>query len=201
MQQNSILPLSDKDLFLKELRAVTSPAHKKLEEVHLSKAIVSAEVTIEEYGQYLSKMYAFVSAFEKQLFPLLNPVFTDIESRVKSGWLEQDVDFLKAKHIPLPQILPVQFETGLSQAHLAGAMYVLEGSTLGGKFIYKNINSALSLNAEKGATYFNGYGADTGKQWTSFLKQLCNYATAENQQAVFKGADETFEILFDLLSK
>ncbi len=79
-------------------------------------------------------------------------------------------------------------------------MYVLEGSTLGGKYIYKNIHAALPLDELQGAAYFNGYGADTGKRWTCFLDQLCSYVTEENKTQVFKGADETFQLMLDLLS-
>jgi heme oxygenase len=53
---------------------------------------------------------------------------------------------------------------------------VLEGSTLGGRVLYKHINKALGFEADSGAAYFCGYGADTAGKWRLFLSCLSDYA-------------------------
>lgn len=199
-QASTHLTLNDKDGFLKELRTVTAPAHRRLEEVPLSKAIVSPQITREQYALYLAKMQAFTAPFEQQLFEPLNSIFGDIHTRRKASLLQHDLSFLAANGVYVPQVAPFQFRSGLALPFLAGAMYVLEGSTLGGKFIYKNIHAALQFDAQHGASYFNGYGADTGPKWKSFLGCFCSYATPQNSSEIFKGAAETFELMYDLLS-
>ena len=69
------LPSTEKDLFLKELRSVTSPAHKKLEEAKLSKLIVSENLSVEDYASYLEKMNLVMSSFEKEIFRSLSLTF------------------------------------------------------------------------------------------------------------------------------
>lgn len=99
MEEKTIenLPLIEKDVFLKELRSVTSPAHKKLEEARLSKVIVSEDLTVEEYASYLGKMALVMSSFEKDIFPLLKPYFSDLCHRNKLALLEKDLNFLSQK--------------------------------------------------------------------------------------------------------
>ncbi|PBQ32576.1 heme oxygenase [Sphingobacteriaceae bacterium] len=191
---------TEKDTFLKDLRSVTSPAHKKLEETSLSKVIVSETLLVGDYALYLEKMYLAMVSFEKKIFPILNPHFSDLDQRIKTNLLEKDLKFLGVK-VPEKQSLFNRFVATRSTSYLMGAFYVLEGSTLGGKFIYKNISSTLGLTAESGASYFNGYGAETGKLWSAFMEQFCNYALkTSNQKEIIQGADDTFKLLFDLLN-
>lgn len=194
------LSSTDKDLFLKELRDVTSPAHKKLEEARLSKLIVSENLSIEDYASYLEKMNLVMSSFEKEIFPILKPYFSDLERRSKLHLLKKDLNFLSQK----TSIKKSDFK-GFSPTHpvayYMGAFYVLEGSILGGKFIYKNIHSTLGFDAEQGATYFNGYGAETGKLWSTFMEHFTNYALqSQDKKEIIDGADTTFTILNDLLN-
>lgn len=191
---------TDKEAFLKELRSVTGPSHRQLEELPLSQAIVSPRLTPEQYALYLVKMNAFVSAFEQTLFPALLPVFPDIDTRRKAGLLQKDLQFLETKGIETPAFPTLQLHAGESPAYDAGRMYVLEGSTLGGKFIYKNINATLGYSAEEGAAYFAGYGPATGSMWTGFLDELCTFAAKPgNTSAIYKGADDAFRMMYDLL--
>lgn len=199
MQKSSSL-LSGKDRFLADLRETTSPAHKALEELPLSKSIVSAELTLSDYACYLSRMYAYVREFESKIFPLLLPVFPDIDQRKKASWIEKDLEALKNK-TPLPAIPSFEFKSGPSLAYDVGRMYVLEGSTLGGKFIYKNVQKTLALDEIQGAAYFNGYGQQTGQRWSSFIGQFSDFALSSGkEQEIIKGANEAFETMHRLLN-
>ena len=194
------LPSTEKDIFLKELRSITSPAHKKLEEATLSKKIISENLSVNEYAAYLEKMLVVMNSFEKEIFPLLKPHFTDLDQRTKVALLEKDLNVLSQK-VSLKKSDFSGFPSHHSVAYNMGAFYVLEGSILGGKFIYKNINATLGFDAEHGATYFNGYGAETGKLWSAFMEQFCSYALqSQNQKEIIQGADDTFKILNDLLN-
>ncbi|RYZ79234.1 MAG: biliverdin-producing heme oxygenase, partial [Proteobacteria bacterium] len=60
--------------------------------------------------------------------------------------------------------------------------YVVEGSALGGRFIFKNIEAALGFTDEHGARYFAGYGNKTGSHWKGFLNAFTSYIIENNAQ-------------------
>lgn len=193
--------LTQEDIFLQELRSSTAQSHKRLEETELSTIIVSDKINNNDYARYLYKMYSFVKPFEDKAFPLLKNVFPDVENRRKANWLEKDLLFLQGDENNLKQMELYPLPETISEAYAVGGMYVIEGSVLGGKFIYKNVNAALGHTPEQGAVYFSGYGAETGKMWGSFVKQLSGYGVASSRkEEIFKGADDTFKTMYAILS-
>ena len=79
-------------------------------------------------------------------------------------------------------------------AEALGSLYVMEGSTLGGRVIERNVKRCLGLDAQHGCTYFAGYGMHTGTMWRSFLTQL-DQAPAVDAEQIADGATATFECL------
>ena len=55
-----------------------------------------------------------------------------------------------------------------SHQHALGALYVIEGSTLGGKIISKMISHQIPSTDGHGLTFFNSYGDDTITMWERF---------------------------------
>lgn len=191
----------EREQFLKTLRTVTGPSHKKLEEVPLSAIIVSENVTLKHYARYLEKMRSYISEFESKIFPVLAGKIPDIEQRRKTQLLDRDLDYLKSKGISQAGAPPVNLSSNVSLLYALGCMYVIEGSTLGGKIIYKNISARLGVDAFNGAGYFAGYGPETGSKWTNFLEILCHYGTIEeNEQEILRGAKDTFNTMLWLLN-
>jgi heme oxygenase (biliverdin-IX-beta and delta-forming) len=76
-------------------------------------------------------------------------------------------------------------------AEALGALYVLEGSTLGGRVILKELKRrGASLT---GLDFLDPYGADTGQRWQSFLIILERELGSGDQKAdAVKGALNTF---------
>jgi heme oxygenase len=84
----------------------------------------------------------------------LDTYLPDYAHRRKSTLLLNDISKLKGNHT-LDICSNIPAITNVCQA--IGALYVLEGSTLGGRFIYRNIESALDLQVNSGASFFYGY--------------------------------------------
>ena len=61
---------------------------------------------------------------------------------------------------PLEQTRREAFEAGF-----LGALYVLEGSTLGGRMIARHLQPAFAFQEGKGDAYFRGHGEQTGALW------------------------------------
>ena len=200
MLMNEASVLKDQDVFIKSLRQETAESHQKLEENRLSKAILEPTVTLSDYQAYLSRLYGVIVSCENQVFPVLNHIFPDLDERYKSRFILSD---LKATGFSDTQIdsLPVHTFGFLSVPEALGVMYVMEGSTLGGRILYKHIHEILGLNEENGARFFWGYGAQTGFLWKSFISVFAQFATeSDTSPEIIGSAKETFTLIDNWLT-
>jgi heme oxygenase len=189
-----------RDLFFKALRAQTAPQHEALENTMLSKAIVSDALQEATYVHYLKTMYLHLQPFESSCFTSLGGIFSDLSERSRTATLESDLRHFGIAPESLLSNSDFNFEIPGSVAEAVGAMYVMEGSTLGGRVILKNVQARLG-DMTSGNLYFQGYGADTGKKWKLFLDELWAYASKNDQEAIYKGACKTFSDLHGLFNK
>ncbi|NUY82136.1 biliverdin-producing heme oxygenase [Flavobacterium sp. MAH-1] len=185
--------------FVEALRNETSIAHKKLEQLPVSAAILSRDVTTSDYGRYLRLMHDVVSSLERNVHPLISDVISDIDHRKKADHLKRDlhtIGFEPSENTNDPFI-----QADLTVPLSLGIAYVVEGSTLGGRFILKNIQQTLGFDENSGATYFAGYGNKTGSMWKTFLEQLTQYATQNScEKDVIAGANFAFAAIHEHLS-
>jgi heme oxygenase len=188
-------------MFLQNLRASTAGCHKQLELNNLSLALLSDTVNENIYCTYLARLYSFVKGFEQIIYPVLSNHFLTINDRKKAIFIEED---LKAHEIVIDKRTLLEeafFRDTYSDIYMAaGALYVLEGSTLGGQIIVKHLQKAMPSGFVN-AAYFSGYQQKTGSMWKEFLQQLTSLplSTLEEQQ-IITGAITTFKIIDRLLS-
>jgi len=189
----------DQDVFLNNLRKYTAESHKQLENNKLSTEILSPNVTVANYQAYIARMYGVMAGCENNVFPILLEVFPDLKQREKSDLIVKDLEstgLLRTEIERLP-VCDFSFST-IGQA--LGIMYVLEGSTLGGRVLYKHIHKTLGLDESTGASFFWGYGSETGSMWKNFIHTFSEYAIAENcEQEVISSASQTFKVINDWL--
>lgn len=53
-----------------------------------------------------------------------------------------------------------------------GALYVVEGSQLGGQYLYRAVQQQLGCDQDSGAAFFFGAGDRTGSEWKQFQADL-----------------------------
>jgi heme oxygenase len=186
------------DTFFKRLKEETLPMHQALEQLPLSSSIASPTVTLADYKNYLLKMLPVVQDLEENLYPLLEATVPDIGQRRKLQLLLQDLSQLE-EVIPGMPVLPLtQTVQNVSIPFAMGILYVMEGSTLGGRFIGNNIQKNLGLTPENGATYFGGYGADTGLMWKHFLQNLDHFQSSHHAgEEIIQGANFAFTSIYN----
>ncbi len=187
-------------MFLQNLRTQTRSSHKALEQNPLSFLLMQDTVGVEDYINYLKKLYGFIRGFEKNVFPILQNTLPNIEQREKTSLLEMD---LLVQHQDLSMIeMPndLMFRQNFStESSALGGMYVLEGSTLGGQIINRHLQQHIGQSH-----YFTGYAAETGKTWKSFLENLCIQAdkSPQHENEIIAAAIKTFDLMdFWLKSK
>ena len=181
-------PLPDASL-LPTLRAATAQAHARLE------AAVDIERCLrdrERYAALLRTFLGFYRPLERALESIggLEEAGYALAPRRKTPWLQADLEALgmsQADVAALPDCLTLPRLDGPACA--PGCLYVLEGSTLGGRHITSLMrNSAVPAGARR---FFAGYGPETGARWKEFIAWL--EAEAEAGGAVIiAAAQETF---------
>jgi heme oxygenase len=143
-----------------------------------------------DYTDVLEIFYSYFGGLELRIHEALAGTFSVAERR-KAGDLASDIEHFGAK-VPalasgddLPRI----------DNHLQaiGALYVIEGSTLGGIHISNMISKQLELADNQGLRFFNGYGNDTAAMWESFKAYLNQQPQNENEEReIIAAANETF---------
>lgn len=198
MSAENIVPTET--TFLENLRSQTSESHKNLEAIPISKSLVNPAISLHAYSLYLSLMHDVVSDFENDIYPIVKNIIPDISERKKAHFIVTDLIEIGEEKKKMRSFLK-NYDQKFSVPFALGMLYVLEGSTLGGRFILKNIQENLGLE-EKGISYFSGYGNKTGSYWKNFLANLTEYEAKNNaEEEIIAGADFAFTIIGKHLSE
>lgn len=179
--------------FLEQLKNRTSFAHRQLESLPISASILSPDLKIADYAHYLSLMHDVHKSLQDRIYPLLSNIISDLKERKKTNLIENDLSYLNYKK---DNIVPVFNNQEISIPFALGILYVVEGSSLGGRFILKNIETIPRLDTQNGVSYFTGYGNKTGSYWKAFLNALTAYETDFNcADEIIEGAVYAFDAI------
>ncbi|MBW1653854.1 biliverdin-producing heme oxygenase [Flavobacterium quisquiliarum] len=180
--------------FLQNLKTQTADSHQKLEDLSVSKSIMSPNMELEDYIHYLSLMHDVHNDTETIIFPFFSNLIEDLEQRRKKHLIEYDLLFLNSKKTDSATVF---HKDEMSVPFALGVLYVVEGSTLGGRFILKNVSKRPELSGEKGVSYFSGYGERTGSFWKAFLNFLSEYEQKhECGEEIIEGAVFAFDSIY-----
>ncbi len=183
--------------FLLQLRNQTADSHKALEQNPLSVLLMSEEITLPDYGDYLKSLYGFVYGFERSVFPMLHKSIDDLPARLKTHLILEDLKTLQPADIKgniIEENIFNRYYNDLPSA--LGGMYVLEGSTLGGQIIHRRLHKTLGTSIAGKTLYINAYGGQTGSMWKKFLQQFCEASVHTGQEEkVIESAVRTFTLL------
>lgn len=176
---------------MERLRNETKTSHQQLEKATIP--YIKQSINEQAYAHVLKMFYGYFKPVEEQIQSLVNDtILEDIKERRQSGAILEDLKAIGAGEASLivSEALPV-FES-IPQA--LGAMYVLEGSTLGGRFISQMLAKQLNRSAENGIAFFSGYGEQTDTKWKKFTEMMNKYVTNHplNADEIVASANETF---------
>ena len=151
-------------LLLDRLRQETQRMHQQTEQLFYADSLRNGTIAPAQYVHLLRTHLAFHQALETAIdchpdfFREYNP-----QDRSKTSWLLADLDHLNE---PLPPCIPALF-VNWSAVDLLGAVYVGEGSMLGGTVINRLLQQSASIQPilSVASRFYQGYGTDTGKQW------------------------------------
>lgn len=144
-------------MILEALKTKTAASHRQVEASPLMQPIASRTLTPQNYTHILRKFYGFFQPLEIAIhqLPTLEHYLPDLGMRRKSGSILQDLRAIHQENMALtaiPLCTDVPQITQVSEGF--GALYVMEGSTLGGKMISKIVYETLGYSPEHGITFF-----------------------------------------------
>lgn len=174
------------DLMRQALRAATHDIHERLHRHPALAAVQDGTIDHVAYCRLLARLHGFHFGFERA-------------ARIKperSVWLERDLAALGVDPKQMAaQPLCRGFPTMALPEALLGALYVVEGSALGGVALARGLDGVLGVGVLDGRRFFAGHKSETGNAWRAYLARLSATShTAEQQATIISTAIATFAL-------
>lgn len=145
------------------LKEKTLSSHRELEKQVVQK--IKNIHSVADYIDLLHIFHVYFGSLENKIAPFLHADFMpDIHGRRHARRLADDIAALggapnmRTDWVTVPRICCWQ--------EALGALYVMEGSTLGGKFIVQLVSKQANLT--EGFSFFSAYGERTAERWVQF---------------------------------
>lgn len=163
------------------LRRATRDQHQALEALPLFEAMAQGSLPRSAYVAWLRVMAVVVDATERELdacgHAALRRLWTP--QMRKRSLLQADLRAFEDVSVSTtpatePLLALVELVRGWSledPARLIGVLYVLEGSTLGGRTLRTRLAERYAREGE-GVAYISSYGPRTGSMWASLCREL-----------------------------
>ncbi|MCZ4222658.1 biliverdin-producing heme oxygenase [Pedobacter rhodius] len=184
------------------LRTETADKHKELETLMFVNEIMNNSLRITEYKKLLTVNYLIHQKLENKLANMLDTDVAEklqMNTRFKLAALEKDLDYWKIDPFTLPGLDFELFLPEKNNAAVLGALYVLEGATLGGNVIKKHILANPDfINHQDGLNYYGVYGTELGAKWKTFVAVLNESVTEADYGLCINSANQTFNNLINL---
>lgn len=155
-------------VLLTELRRCTRDHHDAIEAL----LALDRPLSPARYGAIVTGFDAFLRPFEAAVHAGLPPPLQAwYAERRRAPLVAQDI-----AHLGLPRSAALDERAAQAvralplrdEASVLGALYVIEGSALGGQVIGPRLAQSPGYTAAHGACYFNGFGDQTGPMWRDF---------------------------------
>lgn len=148
----------------------------------------------DDYATLLARFHGFYAPLESRLAAVggYEAVGLNLEPRWKAGRLRDDLLALGHTADGLPWCAALPDVRDLPAA--LGCLYVLEGATLGGQYVRKEVKRIHGFEPGTGCSFFSSYQDRVREMWTEFCKALNGYAEANpaSHGAIVATAADTF---------
>ncbi|MCU7615017.1 biliverdin-producing heme oxygenase [Chryseobacterium sp. GMJ5] len=177
------------------LKKNTAEYHDAAEKLFNSDKIFKKTFTLEDYKKIISANYLMLLHSEKNIFNSLSENFShklQLSDRIKLPLIEKDLQSLSLENKSTSEDLKFS-----SENEALGAMYVIEGSTLGGNVIAKQLSKTEGFG-EVTFNFFGCYHENTGLMWKNFKEILDHEVTEEQYSEVLSGARKIYSFLLSV---
>ncbi|MFN0219923.1 MAG: biliverdin-producing heme oxygenase [Hyphomicrobium sp.] len=185
------------------LRTATQPDHERVEAHFGFQDRPPSKI---EYRHLLETLWGFYRPVEHALAQLdWRDCGICVSERSKVRWLEADLlDLGSAPDVfsNMQQCAFAPKATSIPEG--LGVLYVLEGATLGGQLIIRQLGPGLGIGPKLGGKFFASYGRDVGQMWRRYIEALehvgCDAADCEAIERTAVATFQAFQKWFELRS-
>lgn len=177
------------------LKQNTAEYHDAAEKLFNSEKIFNKTFTLEDYKKIISTNYLMLLHSEDKIFRSLSDKYSEklqLSNRKKLSLIEKDLESLSLENQNATHHLEFN-----NEHEALGAMYVIEGSTLGGNVIAKQLSKTEGFD-EVTFNFFGCYQENTGSMWKNFKEVLDTEVTEENYNEVLSGAKKLYTFLLNV---
>ncbi|HEY1684523.1 MAG TPA: biliverdin-producing heme oxygenase [Tepidisphaeraceae bacterium] len=171
-----------------QLRHHTMPAHVRID-VFISARFLQLSTTPAIALRLYRGLFTFFIQWENRASAIVDAgLFNVMSSRSKLEMLRSDIHALGGECPDTGLSIELPRMSGTSA--VLGSMYVIEGSTLGGKAIAQRLRTLFPQSIP--TAYFESYGSSVGKQWREFVEILEHHVPPEDHAQAIAAANATF---------
>lgn len=177
------------------LKQNTAEYHDAAEKLFNSEKIFNKTFTLEDYKKIINTNYLMLLHSEDKIFNSLSDKFSEklkLDQRKKLSLIEKDLQSLSLENQTTSHDLEFS-----NDYEALGAMYVIEGSTLGGNVIAKQLSKTEGFDKVT-FNFFGCYQENTGPMWKNFKEVLDTEVTEENYNEVLSGAKKLYTFLLNV---
>ncbi len=177
------------------LKQNTAEYHDAAEKLFNSEKIFNKTFTLEDYKKIINTNYLMLLHSEDKIFNSLSGNFSEklqLNDRKKLPLIEKDLASLALENRTPSHAL--EFE---NEHEALGAMYVIEGSTLGGNVIAKQLSKTEGFDNVT-FNFFGCYQENTGPMWKNFKEVLDTEVAEEKYNDVLSGAKKLYTFLLNV---
>lgn len=164
---------------VKRIREVTRDLHASVENTEVSRSIMLKDVSKQQYADFLHATLIMHDDVEKIIHPAMQQVIASAKIKSKVASLIKDLNALNAVK-PSVDVKYIDGNYNPGFNFNLGMLYVIEGSSLGGRIIHSHLNAVLGPDIP--SDFLNIYGNELGQQWKSFLQFLEEYHQGKSEQ-------------------
>lgn len=186
-----------------KLKENTRAQHDRLEQLMLVDEIMNRTITLPQYRRILTINFLTHRDYEEVLLKSLGSDLRtklDVNKRIKLPALELDLLEAGLNNEDLNEEFKPFGEQGYSESFAIGAMYVLEGATLGGNVIQKQLAQNPNFNEQIGLHYYRAYGKDLMVNWKAFVSTINSLPDDMHEEAI-DGANFMFSKIADIAAR
>jgi heme oxygenase (biliverdin-IX-beta and delta-forming) len=184
-------PIPEENDALAALRGATHTHHERVDRLVDLQRLQEPS----HYARVLRVLEAFLAGWEPAVAAALPPARQEwLRLRSRRPFLQQDLRALR-----VAPGTAARMPGFASEAAAWGAIYVMEGSALGGQVISRTL-ARRGLSPATGAAYFHGWGDATSAMWREVRGLLASHLDSPRAIAqAWEGARATFDALSHLL--
>lgn len=174
-----------------QLRAATKQPHHALDHHPMLAPLVRTDPQRADYAAALAALHGIYALAESAIMEFLDrhPGLFDYTLRRRLSALEADLSTLGKTPYPIEAELRAPENIG----ELVGMLYTIEGSTRGGRFIYKHLQQQLGDAIP--LSFFAGYGDASEQRWEEFWQFADSRCPQEEHPSAIRSAVQLFGLI------